>query len=89
MMGNDQPIVATTETWESPELDVTLLTRSVDPRSGENIRALTNISCKEPNPGIFQVPADYRIVDETGPFTMTLRPKQAKRSFPAKHSSWF
>ena len=74
MMGNEQPIVATTETWESPELNITLLTRSVDPRSGENIRALTDIKCEEPDPGLFHVPADYRIVEETGPFTMILKP---------------
>jgi hypothetical protein len=72
MMGNEQPIVSSTETWESPELNVTLLTKNVDPRTGENIRALINISREEPDPGLFQVPVDYRVVDETGPFTMIL-----------------
>jgi hypothetical protein len=71
-MGNDRPIVTTTETWRSSELIVTVFTKSVDPRSGETVRALTKISRVEPDPGLFRIPSDYQVVDETGPFTLTI-----------------
>jgi hypothetical protein len=70
-MGNDRPVVVTTENWTSLDLKTTVLTRSIDPRSGESIRALANISRAEPDPRLFQIPPDYKIVDETGPFTIT------------------
>ncbi len=72
MMGNDKPIVTTTESWHSPELKVTVMSRTSDPRSGETIRGLTNINRAEPNPALFQIPRDYRVVDETGPVTLTI-----------------
>jgi len=71
-MGNDRPIVTTSEDWMSPELRVMVLSKSSDPRSGEHTTRLININRAEPDPGLFQVPADYQIVDETGPFTIKI-----------------
>lgn len=65
--GNDRPIVVTTETWNSPELKIMLLSTMHDPRSGDNTTKLENFSTAEPDPALFQVPADYEVVDETGP----------------------
>lgn len=64
--GNDRPIVVTSETWTSPELKITLLYTDHDPRSGDNTNKLENLSRAEPDPALFQPPADYQIVDETG-----------------------
>ena len=64
--GNDRPIVTTTETWMSPELRMTVLSKNSDPRSGENTTSLTHISRSEPEPGLFQPPPDYKIEEETG-----------------------
>ena len=74
--GNDRPIAVVTETWTSPELKLTILNRSDDPRTGENIRKMTNISLSEPSGSLFQVPGDYTIVDEAGEFTIQWGSKQ-------------
>lgn len=71
--GNDRPIVVTSETWNSPELRLMILSKNVDPRSGENIMRMDNLSRSEPDPGLFQVPPGYQIVEETGPFTIQIK----------------
>ena len=71
-VGNDRPIVTTKEIWQSRELNTTILSTSYDPRSGESIHALINISLAEPDPSLFQIPPGYKVVDETGSFTITI-----------------
>lgn len=71
-MGNDRPFTTTYEVWTSPELKVMILSKNSDPRTGENITRLINLSRAEPDPGLFKVPAGYQIVDETGPFTIKI-----------------
>ena len=56
------------ETWFSPDLKETVLSKTIDPRSGENTTKLINISRNEPSADLFIPPPDYRVVDETGPF---------------------
>ncbi len=65
--GNDRPITVISESWYSPDLRTMILTKTSDPRSGENTMKLTNISRIEPDALLFMPPADYRIVEETGP----------------------
>jgi len=60
-MGNELPIVITTETWYSPDLKVLVMSKSSDPRMGETTYKLTNLSRSEPDPALFQIPADYTI----------------------------
>jgi hypothetical protein len=64
-MGNDRPLVTSTETWTSPELKAIVLSKTNDPRSGESTVRLTNISRNEPDPALFRPPADYSVVDES------------------------
>jgi hypothetical protein len=64
-IGNDRPIVTVNERWYSPELQTVVLTKNSDPRMGETTYRLTNIDRSEPDPSLFQVPADYT-VDEGG-----------------------
>jgi hypothetical protein len=61
--GNDRPITTTRETWMSRDLGMAILTKTSDPRSGETTMRVTNISLTEPDPSLFQPPADYEIVD--------------------------
>lgn len=75
MMDNDQPMATNSEYWTSVELKVTLLSKQYDPRGGESIRALINISRNEPDSSLFQVPSDYKVVEETGVFTITFSAK--------------
>jgi hypothetical protein len=63
-MGNSLPIVITTETWFSPELKVLITSKSSDPRIGDTTYKLTNIQRSEPDPALFQAPADYTIRDQ-------------------------
>ncbi len=66
-IGNEQPIVITTETWFSPDLKVLVMSRSDDPRIGETTYKLTNIQRGEPSAALFQIPADYTMKDGPGP----------------------
>lgn len=65
-VGNEQPIVITTETWYSPDLKVLVLSKTSDPRIGETTYKLTNIQRSEPPADLFQVPADYTVKDQPG-----------------------
>ena len=68
--GNDRPISTVTESWTSPELRQMIESTTSDPRNGESITRLTNIDRNNPDPSLFQVPPDYQIVDEQGPFSI-------------------
>jgi hypothetical protein len=59
----------TLETWESPELKLTLLTRS----SNGYISRLTNLSRTEPDAALFRPSSGYTVVDEKNPFPLTVQ----------------
>ncbi len=61
-MGNEKPIVSTSETWYSADLQTVVAAKFTDPRSGQSSFALTNIQ-KTADPSLFQVPAGYTITD--------------------------
>src|ERR1039457_4270724 len=58
---NDQPIVTVVESWYSPDLQTTLLSKHSGPRIGETVTRLTNIGRGEPAHALFEAPADYNI----------------------------
>ena len=60
-IGNTLPIEIVDETWYSPELQINVMTRHRDPRSGETTYRLTNVSRSEPDRSLFEVPADYTV----------------------------
>jgi hypothetical protein len=60
-IGNEQPINIVQEVWYSPELDVVVLSKHSDPRNGETVTRMTNVSRAEPPATLFSVPADYRV----------------------------
>ena len=62
--GNDRPIVSVSESWFSPDLKMTVLSKHSDPRTGEQITRMQNINRSEPDPALFRAPADYQLVDE-------------------------
>ena len=74
-MGNEQPILVTSESWYSPELKATVMTKHIDPWAGELKTQFANVSTAEPDRSLFTVPSDYKIVDDkAGPFFMTQMP---------------
>ena len=60
-IGNERPIEIVSERWYSPELQLVVMTRHSDPRSGETTYKLTNINRAEPAKSLFEVPAGYTI----------------------------
>lgn len=60
-VGNRSPIEVTSESWYSPELQVTVYSRYNDPRTGESIYRLVGIKRGEPSGELFRVPADYQV----------------------------
>ncbi|HXM35984.1 MAG TPA: hypothetical protein VN920_12400 [Pyrinomonadaceae bacterium] len=60
-IGNERAIEILMERWYSPELRTVVMTRHSDPRFGETLYRLTNISRSEPAKSLFEVPADYTI----------------------------
>lgn len=62
-VGNRNPIVVSDETWYAPELQITVLTKHSDPRSGDNIYRLASLKRDEPAASLFAVPADYTVKD--------------------------
>ena len=64
-VGNDRPIDVVSERWYSPELQVLVMSKNTDPRMGETIYQLTNVSRVEPLPSLFEVPPDYQLNDVT------------------------
>ena len=60
-IGNDKPIVITTDTWQSPQLFVLVSSRHTDPRIGVVEYKLTNIRLSEPRAELFVVPAGYTV----------------------------
>jgi hypothetical protein len=61
-IGNDQPIRVVSEQWTSKDLGILVMTRHSDPRSGETTYRATNINRAEPDPTLFQLPADYKLL---------------------------
>ncbi len=66
-IGNDKPISIVTEVWTSPELKTIVYSKRSDPRMGDQTFALTNIVRAEPDPTLFMVPSDFKILDTPGP----------------------
>lgn len=58
-IGNEKPIVITVERWYSPDLQMNVMIKRSDPRTGDNVFQLTNIAHAEPDPSLFLVPPDY------------------------------
>lgn len=72
-IGNDRPIQVTSETWYSSDLQMMVKSSSSDPRFGDSSFELTNIVRTEPDPSLFQIPADYTVIE---PKTLPARGKE-------------
>jgi hypothetical protein len=80
-IGNERAIEIVSERWYSPELQLVVMTRHSDPRSGETTYKLTNINRAEPAKSLFEVPAGYTVKDgphmgpNVAPLPRTKRPE--------------
>jgi hypothetical protein len=69
-IGNDAPLVSTTETWTATAPGLRgLVPRNVvdNPQSGKMTMELTNFTQTEPDPSVFQPPQGYEIVNVNRP----------------------
>jgi hypothetical protein len=62
-LGNDREIANVSEIWSNTELGLMILQDRSDPRNGETVTKLENVSRSQPDPTLFQPPAHYKIVD--------------------------
>ena len=60
-IGNDRPLQVSTESWYSEELQMNIMTKHSDPRTGDESFRLTNIRRGEPGAYLFQAPVGYQI----------------------------
>lgn len=79
-IGNERPIEIVFERWYSPELETVVYSRHYDPRFGETIYELKNISRDEPAPSLFEIPEGFKIEEHAFPnsFVFTTQTKSPK-----------
>jgi hypothetical protein len=64
-IGNDRPIESYSERWYSPEMQINVMTKRHDPRTGDVTYQLTHIQRGEPAAYLFQVPPSYTVESES------------------------
>jgi hypothetical protein len=74
-VGNDRPMSIVTEVWTSTDLKTIVSRKRNDPRMGEQTFRLTNIVRAEPDPSLFAVPSDFKLIGN-GPRTIIYRRNQ-------------
>jgi hypothetical protein len=67
-IGNDREFRSTSERWFSPDLNLMVKSVNTDPRFGTTVHEMTNISRLPPDPALFTVPGDYKIVSRAPQF---------------------
>jgi hypothetical protein len=60
-IGNNRDLHIVNERWFSDDLQMLVKSVNSDPRFGDNIYQLSNISRIEPDPLLFQIPVDYTV----------------------------
>jgi hypothetical protein len=83
-IGNEAPIIITSETWYSPELQTVVMSKHSDPRMGENTYRLTNINRSEPPHSLFELPSDYTIKETIEPGVKLKVEQETRRRGPDK-----
>jgi len=67
-IGNQLPIEVVTERWDPPALQMAVRITRRDPRSGETVYRLTNLSRTEPPADLFAPPSDFEVQDAARKF---------------------
>lgn len=73
-IGNEKPINIVTEVWTSPDLKTIVYSKRSDPRMGEQTFQLKNVARTEPDPSLFTVPADFKVVEGPKPVIYRTKP---------------
>ncbi len=59
-IGNEHELKIVSETWYSKDLQMVVMSKHTDPRMGESVYKLANITRTEPDATLFQVPAGFK-----------------------------
>jgi hypothetical protein len=78
-MGNERPIEFFQERWYSQELQMDVMTKWLDPRSGESTTRLTNLNRSEPEASLFQPPSDYTVREMEMPNALIMKGELEKK----------
>lgn len=70
-MGNDKAVVQVSEQWRDPNTGVVLISRNLGPE-GDRTQSIAGYQPGNPDPSLFLVPADYKVVDEPGKFSFVV-----------------
>ncbi|HEX8734164.1 MAG TPA: hypothetical protein VF721_02505 [Pyrinomonadaceae bacterium] len=79
-IGNERPIETVYEKWYSKELQLIVYSKLTDPRFGEQIYRMENISRNEPDRSLFTTPSDYKLITEPTYNVLTTRPTYIPRA---------
>jgi hypothetical protein len=65
VQGNARPLKYVEEKWIFNEFPIIVLDIQNDPRFGRSTYELTTFTATEPDPSLFQLPADYKLEERT------------------------
>ena len=65
LSGPGKPLQLKDEYWYCDQLRLNMMVIHDDPRTGQQIVTITELSQREPDSKLFQIPEGYRVVDET------------------------
>lgn len=68
-IGNDLEVETAHEVWYAPSLKMLIKSSTRNPQAGEHTFQLTNISRVDQPASLFQIPADYRVIEMGAPLT--------------------
>jgi hypothetical protein len=63
-LSNGEPVRVVEDTWTAPDLKIPLASTSDDPRGQKITMTVTGLQRAEPDPALFQIPADYKMVEQ-------------------------
>jgi len=64
VVGNTEPLTTIDEYWYSPDLQLNLSVTRKDPREGTLVIHVVDLARSEPDPSLFQVPANFVVEDQ-------------------------
>jgi len=63
-VGNDRPVVKTSETWRSEQLAINLLSIRTDPLFGTQTFTISDLDAGPPDPQLFELPVNFPVRDQ-------------------------
>ncbi|MBC3915971.1 hypothetical protein H8L32_00605 [Undibacterium sp. CY18W] len=78
-IGNKNAITVSSETWYSPELQMTVYAKQSDPRTGEWSYRLNNLKRTEPAASLFSIPEGYTVKETPVASRVVIEKREEKK----------